>query len=101
MEKINNMKEKIIKYLKIILILLILEVIFFNITSYRTFFGNFEKQEFLQLENPYDALNRDSDLINRDEDYLWDAAYYNGKFYVYFGILPVLVIFLPFYLITG
>ena len=58
-------------------------------------------EEFLKLENPYDAVTRDNNLLNRDEDYLWDAAYYNGKFYVYFGILPVLVIFLPFYLITG
>ena len=40
------MKEKIIKYIKIILILFILEVIFFNITSYRTFLGNFEKKNF-------------------------------------------------------
>ena len=58
-------------------------------------------EEFLKLENPYDAIARYNNSLNRDEDYLWDAAYYNGKFYVYFGILPVITIFLPFYLITG
>ena len=114
----KNLKQEIIL---IIIMIIFLSLIFFIISNSKSeenlnfynqglvdaildgnIYLSFEpSEEFLQLENPYDALNRDSDLINRDEDYLWDAAYYNGKFYVYFGILPVLVIFLPFYLITG
>ena len=31
----------------------------------------------------------------------FDYAYYNGKYYVYFGILPCIVFFLPFRLLTG
>ncbi len=31
----------------------------------------------------------------------FDYAYYNGKYYVYFGILPCLVFFLPYRLLTG
>ena len=38
--------------------------------------------------------------VERGKDYLWDTAYYNGKFYVYFGILPLLIFFLPYYAIT-
>ena len=34
-------------------------------------------------------------------DAQWDTAYYNGKYYCYFGILPVLVYYLPYYLLTG
>ena len=65
--------------------------------------GNFyldkePSEEFLKLENPYDDLARSS--LERGEDYEWDTAYYNGKFYIYFGILPLIAIFLPYYLIT-
>lgn len=56
-------------------------------------------KEFLELENPYDAKARAG--LSRTEDYLWDTAYYNGHFYIYFGILPVLLLFLPFNLLTG
>lgn len=56
--------------------------------------------ELLGLENPYDQLSRDKQ-IQRDEEYNWDTAYYNGKYYMYFGILPALTLLLPFYKITG
>lgn len=55
--------------------------------------------EFLKLENPYDVLARSH--LDRNVDYKWDTAYYNGRFYIYFGILPVLLVFLPYNLITG
>lgn len=55
-------------------------------------------EKFLELENPYDALARHD--VERDVDYIWDTALYNGKHYVYFGILPLLISFLPYYLIT-
>lgn len=61
----------------------------------------FEPTEtFLSLENPYDDLVRGS-LTIRDYDYKWDTAYFNGHFYVYFGILPLLLVFLPYNLLTG
>ncbi len=41
-------------------------------------------------------------IINSVEGtYIWDAAYYKEKYYVYFGIVPEAVLFLPYYLITG
>lgn len=49
------------------------------------------------LMNPYAPLDR----FYADAPYLWDHAYYQGNYYVYFGILPVLVFHLPYYLITG
>ena len=54
---------------------------------------------FYNLQDPYDYIERSS--LKRNEDYLWDTAYFEGKQYVYFGILPVLVSFLPYNLITG
>lgn len=56
-------------------------------------------KKFMELDDPYDRFSRNS--LTRDEDYIWDSAYYNGHQYVYFGILPVILTFLPFFLITG
>ena len=38
---------------------------------------------------------------NRNFYYLWDHAYYNGNYYCYYGMLPVLLISFPFYWCTG
>lgn len=51
-----------------------------------------------ELSNPYDSVYRAKHLT-RNKDYYWDTAYYKGKYYVYFGITPVLVLFLPYYAI--
>lgn len=62
------------------------------------FYLNDEPSEALRaMDNPYDYLKRDADGV----PYIWDQAYYQGKYYVYFGILPVLTFYLPYYLITG
>lgn len=49
------------------------------------------------MENPYDTSLRNSLGI----EYKWDRAYYDGKYYVYFGVLPVLLFYLPCYMLTG
>ena len=51
-------------------------------------------QQLAEVENPYDPSIRTFPIM-------WDHAYYNGKYYVYFGVLPALVFFLPYRLITG
>lgn len=42
-------------------------------------------------------------IVLSDEQYksLFDTSYYKGKIYLYFGITPVLLFYLPFNLITG
>lgn len=55
----------------------------------------------LEMENPYDYHARETLKHETEESYLWDYAFYNGKYYVYFGVLPVLLIYLPVYVITG
>ena len=37
------------------------------------------------MRNPYDRTVRNELVANSDEKVLWDAAYYNGRYYVYFG----------------
>ena len=53
------------------------------------------------MDNPYDKGARDELQKQTGESYLFDVAYYEGHYYVYFGVLPVLLFYLPFYLFTG
>lgn len=49
------------------------------------------------LENPYDTAARQEAA----PDALWDVAYYEGRYYVYFGLVPCLLFQLPFEALTG
>ena len=51
----------------------------------------------LNAENPYDTIYLQANGIH----YLADYAYYEGKYYVYFGVVPELLLFLPKYILTG
>ena len=51
------------------------------------------------MENPYDADLRQALL--GEKGFKRDHAYFNGRYYCYFGVLPVLLTYLPFYLVTG
>ncbi len=58
----------------------------------------FEPDEALKsVENPYDTIYLQANGIPYRADY----AYYNGKYYVYFGIVPELLIYFPYYMLTG
>lgn len=56
-----------------------------------------DPEEFGKLTNPYDISERSQ--TNLSGDY-WDRAYYNGKFYSYFGAAPVLTVYYPVYILT-
>ena len=53
------------------------------------------------MENPYDYNLRDQVMAEHGQGYLWDHAYFEGKYYVYFGVAPAVLFYLPYYLITG
>ena len=50
-----------------------------------------------QMENPYDTALRSKTAPGSP----WDVAYYKGHYYVYFGIVPELLFYFPYYLLTG
>ena len=58
-------------------------------------------EELTSLENPYDTTQRNENSLKRGKDYIWDSSYYNGKYYSYFGILPALILMVPYHLLTG
>ena len=53
----------------------------------------------VNAQNPYDLSERIK--IGLDYFYNWDIAYYEERSYVYFGVLPVILFYLPYYALTG
>ncbi len=49
------------------------------------------------MENPYDPQARQEMGVNFE----WDHAFYNEKYYMYFGVVPVFLVFLPYRILTG
>lgn len=54
-------------------------------------------QELLAMENPYDRQARDDQNVA----FHFDTAFYNGHYYMYFGVTPVFLVYLPYLLLTG
>lgn len=59
------------------------------------------------LDIPHHYLEKDGDPYDmqlregRQYDYLWDTAYYDHQYFVYFGVVPAVTILLPYKLLTG
>lgn len=52
-------------------------------------------KELLELDNPYYSDGREGII------YEWDHLLYKGKYYSYYGIAPVILLYMPFHMITG
>ncbi len=49
------------------------------------------------VENVYDRSVRDASGV----PYAWDRVFYEGYYYSYFGLAPVIEVYFPFYIIRG
>ncbi len=58
-------------------------------------------QSLQDLPNPYDPAARSAAAAASGDTYRWDVAYYNGHYYVYFGLVPLVLLYLPFRAVTG
>ena len=54
-------------------------------------------ERLIEMENPYDPEAREKEGVSVH----WDHAFYNGHYYMYFGVVPVLLLFFPFRIISG
>ena len=54
-------------------------------------------EELLSMENPYDWSARSALGVSAK----WDHLLFEGKYYSYYGLAPVLILFLPYNLLTG
>lgn len=50
-----------------------------------------------QLKNPYDMNER----MKKASSSKWDHLLFEGKYYSYYGIAPVVLVFLPYHMATG
>lgn len=53
--------------------------------------------KLLAMDNPYDFEARKAEGVS----YHWDHAFYNEHYYMYFGVVPVFLLFLPWRILTG
>lgn len=53
-------------------------------------------QSLKDMKNPYDTTARSKQSLLSGDTYRWDVAYFDGHYYVYFGIVPLLLMYLPF-----
>lgn len=68
----------------------------------KTYIDNNDVPESLkELPNPYDTAQRQITSQQTGDKYRWDVAYFDGHYYVYFGIVPLLLMYLPFRVITN
>ena len=54
-------------------------------------------EKLINMDNPYDPEER----IKNGVSFHWDHAFYKGKYYVYFGVAPTILTFIPYKVITG
>ena len=57
----------------------------------------YPSEELKNLDNPYDFSERKA----KDMQYWWDASYYNDNYYFYFGQSSIVLVTIPYYLLTG
>ncbi|MCR5129392.1 MAG: hypothetical protein K6B69_14985 [Lachnospiraceae bacterium] len=55
----------------------------------------------MALENPYDFTMRDAAGLVDGVDYPWDTVYFKGHYYTYFGVVPCILFYLPYYHVFG
>ena len=59
-------------------------------------------QSLKSAANPYDPMQRWNVVtVMGGETFDWDYAYYNGRYYSYFGPVPAFLFFIPYKWITG
>ena len=56
-------------------------------------------QSIKDMRNPYSFQARKENGVQNE--ILYDVAYYNGKYYVYFGVGPIILFYIPYFLVTG
>lgn len=57
--------------------------------------------ELADAANPYDVATRERLLREGVTPIYWDHAFLDGRWYSYFGVLPAVLLFAPYRLLTG
>lgn len=54
-----------------------------------------------QAHNPYDIATRNALLAQDQKPIYWDYVYWQGHWYSYFGVLPAILLFMPYRALTS
>ena len=63
----------------------------------RNYVAECNDEAVLNFPNLYDYGHRGAEGV----DVPWDTAYYNGRYYIYFGAVPAVLLYVPYKWITG
>ncbi|MFT8703802.1 hypothetical protein [Bifidobacterium aquikefiricola] len=58
-------------------------------------------QRFAQLADPYDVAARERLLGSGVTPIYWDYAFFNGRWYSYFGVIPAVLLYMPYQATTS
>ena len=53
------------------------------------------------LNNPHDYIELNDNLSWQNFEYILDFSFYKGKYYIYFGVVPALTVYLPFMILAN
>lgn len=53
------------------------------------------------MSNPYDAGMRYAMSLQTKQPTYWDYAFYKNNYFTYFGVIPALLLYIPFKVLTG
>ncbi len=67
----------------------------------RTWLDYGTPENLLKAERPYDNAYRIANGYKFNSDVMWDWVWYKGKFYCYYGVVPAVILYVPYKLITG
>ncbi|MBT1165830.1 hypothetical protein [Bifidobacterium simiarum] len=57
--------------------------------------------QLAEAADPYDVNTRNQLLSQGVGDIYWDHVFFNGHWYSYFGVVPAVLVFLPYQLVTS
>lgn len=72
-----------------------------SLLSGRTWLDLRVPQAFAHASDPYDPAVRERLLSRGVTPIYWDYAFFHGRWYSYFGVLPALVLFAPYRIVTS
>ena len=112
-------KESYIQFFAGVGLCLILCVLVFHHTKYMTQYAEIARDPYIMLAHQLaqgkvdldDELSYVMGIAEAEHPYIpdaregysynWDTAFYNGHYYVYYGVVPEILMYLPFYKLTG
>jgi len=72
-----------------------------QVDMYNTLVHGFRKGHLYMDQEPDPALWSTDPVIRRRASYVQDASLYNHRYYVYYGVVPAVLILLPYSVLTG